>query len=499
MGAGRGRVIRMLLTESLLISACGAVAGVALGYSLLRWIQSLLPPFFLPSEANVGMDGRVLLFLTAATLFTCFAVGLVPALQASASESADSLKEGGRSNTSGRRSLLARNVFVGAQVAVAFILLVGGGLLVRSFQRLMNVETGYGTEGLIAAYLPLPMERNPDEATLTRYIDRIIEEVTAVPGIREAAVTTGLPLRGWGDGMPFRLADKPDEEVGTGFKIVSPGYFKALGLPLKSGRYLDKRDTAGSPPVVVVNESFVKRFYPKENAIGKRILVEKILPTRGGLGPRTAWEIVGVVVDEKGRGLESLTDVGAYASFAQNPVVGLGIVAKGSGDGASLIQAAAQAVTKVDKTQVLDRARTVEQIKRESMMGRRLTTSLLGGLSLLAMLLACAGIFGVLSFVTARRRHEMGIRASLGASRAALVRLVVGGGALPVLIGILVGLGGAIGLARFIQSLLFATEPIDALTLAGVSLLFAAVAFVACVIPAWRAARVDPMSALRQE
>jgi ABC-type antimicrobial peptide transport system permease subunit len=180
-------------------------------------------------------------------------------------------------------------------------------------------------------------------------------------------------------------------------------------------------------------------------------------------------------------------------------VVGLGIVAKGSGDGASLIQAAAQAVTKVDKTQVLDRARTVEQIKRESMMGRRLTTSLLGGLSLLAMLLACAGIFGVLSFVTARRRHEMGIRASLGASRAALVRLVVGGGALPVLIGILVGLGGAIGLARFIQSLLFATEPIDALTLAGVSLLFAAVAFVACVIPAWRAARVDPMSALRQE
>jgi putative ABC transport system permease protein len=499
MGAGRGRVVRMLLTESLLLSACGAIVGVAFGYGLLQWIQSLLPPFFLPAEASVSMDGRVLLFLTAATLFTCVAVGLAPALQATGKESAESLKESGRSNTSGRGKLLARNLFVGAQVAVAFVLLVGAGLLVRSFQRLMSVETGFESQGLIAAYLPLPMERNPDAATLTLYVDRILDEVRATPGIREAAVTTGLPLRGWGDGMPFRLADKPNEEVGTGFKIVSPEYFQALGLPLKAGRFLDKRDTASSPPVVVVNESFVKRYFPKENPIGKRILVEKILPTRRGLGPQTAWEIVGVVVDEKGRGLESLTDVGAYASFTQNPVVGLGIVARGSGDGGALIPLVARAVTRVDKTQVLDRARTVEEMKTESLMSRRLTTSLLGGLSLLAMLLACAGIYGVLSFVTARRMHEVGIRMALGATRFAIIRLVVGGGAFPVFIGILVGLGGAIGLARFIQSMLFATDPIDSLTLAGVSVLFAAVALMACIVPAWRAARVDPMAALRQE
>jgi len=251
--------------------------------------------------------------------------------------------------------------------------------------------------------------------------------------------------------------------------------------------------------VVVVNESFVKRYFPEENPIGKRILVEKILPSRRGLGPQTAWEIVGVVVDEKGRGLESLTDVGAYASFTQNPVVGLGIVARGSGDGGALIPLVARAVTRVDKTQVLDRARTVEEMKSESLMSRRLTTSLLGGLSLLAMLLACAGIYGVLSFVTARRRHEVGIRMALGATRFAIIRLVVGGGAFPVFIGILAGIGGAIGLARFIQSMLFATDPIDPLTLAGVSVLFAAVALMACIVPAWRAARVDPMAALRQE
>jgi ABC-type antimicrobial peptide transport system permease subunit len=194
-----------------------------------------------------------------------------------------------------------------------------------------------------------------------------------------------------------------------------------------------------------------------------------------------------------------LTDVGAYTSFAQNPVVGLGIVARGSGSGSALIPLLARAVTKVDKTQVLDRAMTVEEMKSESMMSRRLTTSLLGGLSLVAMLLACAGIYGVLSFVTARRRHEVGIRMALGATRFAIIRLVVGGGAFPVLIGILVGLGGAIGLARFIQSMLFATDPIDPLTLAGVSVLFAAVALMACIVPAWRAARVDPMAALRQE
>jgi predicted permease len=499
MGAGRGRLVRMLLTESLALATCGAVVGVALGYGLLQWIQSLLPPFYLPAEANVGMDGRVLLFLAAATMITCIAVGLAPALATSGRESSESLKEGGRSNTSGRTKVLARNLFVGAQVAVAFVLLVGGGLLVRSLQRVMSVETGFRTEGLIAAYLPLPMERNAEAGTVTRYVDRILDEVRAIPGMREAAVTTGLPLRGWGDGMPMRLADRPNEEAGTGFKIVTPGYFHALGLPLRAGRYLDRRDTAGSPYAVVVNDSFVRRYYANGDALGKRILVEKILPSRRGLGPQTAWEIVGVVMDEKGRGLESANDIGAYASFEQNPVVGLGIVAKGAGDGGALIQSVARAVTKVDKTQVLERARTVEEMKVEGLMGRRLTTSLLGGLSLLALMLACAGIYGVLSFVTARRRHEMGIRTALGASRGAVIRLVVGGGAYPVLLGIAVGLGGAIGLTRYIRAMLFATDPIDPVTLVGVAVLFASVALVACIVPAWRAARVDPMASLRQE
>jgi putative ABC transport system permease protein len=431
LGARRGRVIRMLLTESLLLSTLGAVLGVLFGYGLLRWIQSLLPPFYFPPEVSIAMDLRVLFFLMVATVLTSITFGLSPALQASRRGPVEVLKEGGRSSSAGRRAVYARHVFVAVQVAAALILLAGAGLMIRSFQRVMDVDTGYDTEGIVAAYLPLPMDRNPETASLTQYIQQILDEVGAVPGVKATAVATAIPLRGWGDGMPFRLPEKPDEIVGTGFKIVTPGYFEALGLRVIAGRLLDDRDRAGSVPVVVVNESFVRRYSPNQNAIGKRILVEQILPSRRGLGPQIAWEIVGVVADEKGRGLENPDDIGAYAAFAQSPVVGLGLVARGSGDSGVLIKSIQRAVQRVNKTQVLDRPTTVAQLKTESMVGRRMPTMLLGGFALLAMLLACAGIYGVLSFVTANRTQELGIRAGGGAGGRGRRRVVGGLGAAP--------------------------------------------------------------------
>ena len=499
LGARRGRVIRMLLTESLLLSTLGAILGVLFGYGLLRWIQSLLPPFYFPAEATIAMDLRVLLFLMVATVLTSITFGLSPALQASRRGPVEALKESGRSSSASRRAVYTRHAFVGLQVAAAFILLAGAGLMIRSFQRVLDVDTGYNTEGIVAAYLPLPMERNPEVASLTQYIQQILDEVGAVPGVTATAVATAIPLRGWGDGMPFRLPEKPDEIVGTGFKIVTPGYFQALGLRMIAGRLLDDRDRAGSLPVVVVNESFVRRYSPDQNAIGKRILVEQILPSRRGLGPQVAWEIVGVVADEKGRGLETPDDIGAYAAFAQSPVVGLGLVARGNGDSGLLIKSIQRAVQRVNKTQVLDRPTTVVQLKAESMIGRRMPTMLLGGFALLAMLLACAGIYGVLSFVTANRTQELGIRAALGASRWDIVKMVLGSGTAPVIAGLLAGLGGAIGLTRFIQSMLFQTSPIDVISLTAVSAVFLVVAMTACLVPAWRAARLDPMLALRQE
>ncbi len=499
LGAHRTRLVRMLLTESLMLSAFGGFLGVGLGYGLLRWIQGLLPPFYFPAEASIAMDGRVLLFLGVVTILTSVAFGLTPALRASRRDAAGALKEGGRTSSAGRRDVYVRHAFVAAQVTAAFILLAGAGLLIRSFYRMMDVDTGYDTEGIVAAYLPLTNERDPEPMALTQYIQQVLDEVRAVPGVQDSAVATAIPLRGWGDGMPFRMPEKPDEIVGTGFKIITPGYFRTLGLRLVAGRLLDDHDTAGSVPVVVVNQSFVRRYLSNRDPVGSRILVERILPSRRGLGPLTAWEIVGVVVDEKASGLENLTDVGAYASFAQSPVVGLGLVARGSGDPAMLIKSIQQAVRRVNKYQVLDRPMTVTQLKADSMIGRRLPTYLLGGFALLAMLLACAGIYGVLSFVTAKRAQELGIRAALGASQWDLVRMVIRAGTMPVIVGIVLGLGGAMWLSRFIQAMLFQVSPIDAPSLLGVAALFLTVALVACFVPAWRASRIDPMAALRQE
>ncbi len=499
LGANRMRLVRMLLTESLMLSVFGGLLGVALGYGLLRWIQALLPPFYFPAEANVGMDGRVLAFLALVTILTSVVFGLTPALRASRRDAAEAMKEGGRTSSAGRRDVYVRHAFVAAQVTAAFILLAGAGLLMRSFHRVMDVDTGYDTEGIVAAYLPLPNERNPEPVALTQYIRQVLDEVRAVPGVQDTAVASAIPLRGWGDGMPFRMPEQPDEIVGTGFKIITPGYFRTLGLRLVAGRLFDDRDSAGSVPVVVVNESFVRRYLPNRDPIGSRILVERILPSRRGLGPMTAWEIVGVVVDEKASGLENPTDVGAYASFAQSPVVGLGLVARGSGDPAMLIKSIQHAVQRVNKYQVLDRPMTVSRLKADSMVGRRLPTYLLGGFALLAMLLACAGIYGVLSFVTAKRTQELGIRAALGASPSDLVRMVIRAGTVPVIVGIVLGLGGAMWLSRFMRAMLFQVSPVDAPSLLAVAALFLAVALAACFVPAWRASRVDPMTALRQE
>jgi len=500
IGASRWRMIRMLLTESLVLSVCGAVTGLGLGYGLLRWIQSLLPPFYLPAEANVAIDGRVLLYLATVTFLTSIAFGLAPAIQAARRDSAEALAEGGRGSSASRRKLYLRHAFVALQVASAFILLVGAGLLIRSFERVATLDLGFETEDLIVARLPLELGDDPDGIKLSQNVGRILDEVRAVPGVREAAVASAIPLRGWGNGMPTRMADKPNEPAtGAGFKIVTPGYFHALRLRLVAGRYLNEQDTSGSLPVIVVNESFVRQYSPNESAIGKRALINKIVPSRLGRGPVTTWEIVGVVADEKGSGLESPSDVGAYASFAQNPTVGLGLVVKGAGQSLALIQSVQRAVWNVNKNLVLDNPQTAERLKEESMASRKLTSSLLGGFAFLAMLLACAGIYGVLSFVTARRTQEMGIRAAMGASRADLIRLVIRGGSLPVMVGIVGGFGGSLGLTRFMEAMLFATNPIDVPTLVGVSGLFLAVALAACYVPAWRAARVDPMIALRQD
>jgi putative ABC transport system permease protein len=502
LGAGRGRLVRQLLTESVLLSALGAVGGLGLGFALFRGIRSLLPEFSLPAQTVVGLDWRVVAFLTALALVTGILFGLAPALQGTRRDTAGVLKEGGRgaAGSAGRR--LMRHALIVSEVALAFVLLVGAGLLIRSFNNLMNVNPGFDSTNVVTMNVPLIMEKDVDGAQLTIYMNSLLDRVRGVPGVQHAAMTSALPMQGWGFGMPFRLDGMPrgndSERQPCYFKIVTPEYFSALGMSLRRGRPLSATDAAGRPPVTVVNETFARRFLRGGDAIGRRVFIEQIVTGRRGLGPEIPWEVVGVVADEKVGSLDS-TDAGIYVAYAQSPIVGVSLLVKGIGEPAGFTKSIQSAVWEVNPSQGLDNVRTLEQIKSESVGGTRIQTFLLGLFAMLALVLAAVGIYGVLSYVTAQRTQELGVRAALGASALDLMRLVVLGAVVPVGAGILLGLAGSFLLTRLMQTLLFETTPTDPATMVGVGLVLTTVALAACYVPARRAARVDPIVVLRHE
>jgi putative ABC transport system permease protein len=336
---------------------------------------------------------------------------------------------------------------------------------------------------------------------LTSYVNRTIETVRAVPGVRDAAMTSALPLQGWGFGMPFRIDGRPfdpSSRPACFFKIVTPGYFGTLGMKLRKGRALGERDAKGAVPVTVINETFARQQFPDQDPIGQRVVIEQIVTGKRELGPEIPWEVVGVVADEKVNGLDS-TSAGVYVSYAQSPIVGISLLAKGTGEPLALARSIQQAIWLVEKNQALPDVRTLEQIKSESVGPTRLRTVLLAVFAGVALALAAVGVYGVLSYVTAQRTQELGVRAALGASGGDLVRLVLVGGAWPVVAGLALGVGGAFAVTRWLQGLLFETSPNDPATMIAVGAALLSVALVACYLPARRASRVDPMTALRIE
>jgi putative ABC transport system permease protein len=501
LGASRWHLVRQLLVESLLLSCLGALAAVLVGILLFRGILSQLPPFSLPPQAQVGVDFRVAAFLALLTVLTALLFGLAPALQASRRDASHALKEGGRGGSAGRRKAWLRSSLVVSQVALAFVLVCGAGLLVRSFARLTSVDAGFDTTNVVTMGFLLQMDRDTDGERLTSYVGQAIEAVRAVPGVREAAITSALPLQGWGFGMPFRVAGRnvePSKRPACFFKIVTPGYFGALGMRLRKGRGLSETDTKGSVPVVVVNETFASRQFAAQDPIGQHVLIEQIVTGKRQLGPEVAWQVVGVVADEKVNSLDN-TSAGVYVSYAQSPIVGVSLLVKGTASVSALTSSVQRAIWALNKDQALPNPTTLEQIKSDSLGQTRLRTLLLAAFAALALLMAAVGVYGVLSYVTAQRTTELGVRAALGASAADLVRLVVRGGTTPVLLGLVIGGYGAIGLTRWLQTLLFEVDPTDPATMAVAGAVLLLVGWVACYIPARRAARVDPMRALRIE
>jgi putative ABC transport system permease protein len=503
VGAGRWRLVRQFLTENVLLSTCGGVLGLGLGFALKAGLQLALPPFSLPREADVAIDARVLLFTLALAILTGMIFGLAPALQATRPNLAGCMKEGGRGASSGGRHQV-RGALVVTEVALAFLLLTGAGLLIRSFFQMQQVDTGFDSTNVLTAGLPIPDKRFPNPEQLNAYLRQVVSQVEALPGVRDVALTSALPMQGWGYGMPFQRADKPMVDRANRkacfFKMVSPSYFRALGMKLRRGRPLGDHDTKGGPSVTVINETMVRLYFKDEDPIGKRILVQEIVPGKTQLGPEIAWEVVGVVADEKVNNVDSRGDnPGMYISNEQSPVYFQALVVRAAMDPSGLRQALSKAVHEINKDQTLTELKTLDQIKAETMATNRLRSLLLTVFASIAVLLAAIGIYGVISYSVEQRTREIGIRAALGASRGDLLRLILRGGMLMAGVGLVLGLGGAFGLTRLLANLLFGVGERDPMTIGAVACILTCVALLACYIPARRATRVDPMVALRYE
>jgi predicted permease len=503
LGAGRWRLVRQFLTENILLSLTGCVMGLGLGFAMVAGLKAVTPPFLLPAEASVGIDVPVLLFTLAISVFTGIVFGLAPALQAANPKLAESMKEGGRGTTTGGARGRLRSALVITEIALAFILLTGAGLLIRSFDRLMNVHTGFDTTNVLTIGLPLSPAKVKDAEQAALFTQRVMDGIGALPGIREVAITTALPLRGWTYGMPFQIVGKPFKDpahrLPCAFKMVSPSYFHSLGIALTWGRGLNERDRRGAPPVAVINETMAKKFFKGENPIGQRIQIREIVYGKPKTGPEIPWEIVGVIADEKIVGLDDDQSPGMYVPYSQSPAQEVNMIVKGETNPETMQQAIVHAVQQIDRDQPLPDIETLERIKTESVGPTRLRTGLMAVFAGVAMLLAAIGIYGVISYSVAQRTHEMGLRSALGATTGAILRLVIGGGMTLVAVGLAIGLAGALALTRTMKSLLFGVSAGDPFTMGAVALGLILVAALACYVPARRATKVDPMVALRYE
>ena len=503
LGAGRWDLIRQFLTENVLLSICGGLFGLAIGYGLMKAMGLMLPPFTLPREVNASIDARVLLFALIVSIATGMLFGMAPALQATKPDLAAAMKEEGRGSSGGAGRRRLRDSLIVAEIALAFMLLVVSGLMMRSFLGLLNIDAGFDSNNLLTMRLPATIEQFPEPEQMNRYLREVRTAVEAVPGVRETAYSCAAPMQGTCYGMPMQVASKPRVDVanrdGGFYKVVSPSYFSALGIKPIKGRLLADTDTSNSPPVLVMNERLANRHFPKEDPIGQRILIQKIVPGKTELGDDIAWEVVGVIGDEKIGGPEDVQSAGVYVSNEQTPVYGMVLNIRASVNPLTLQQPITAAIRSVNKDQAISDIRSVDQIRDQSMGGRRLVSVLLGTFATVALVLAGLGIYGVISYNVAQRTREMGIRAALGATERSLLRLILDRGVRLTLVGLAIGTGGAIALTRLMATLLFGVGARDPLTMVSVGVILAGVAIIASYVPARRATRVDPVVALRYE
>jgi putative ABC transport system permease protein len=493
LGAGRGRLIRQLLTESVLLAVAGGICGVGLATWGLNLLVALSPKA-VPRLAEIRLDWRVLMFALGASLLTGVVFGVLPALTSARVNLNETLKEGGRDAGAGA-SQRTRGALVAAEVALALVVLVSAGLLVKSFWRLQQVNPGFDATRLTTMLVWPTEAKYVDVAASRAFIRELNARLEKLPGTEGVAISNDLPIRG-SDASATPLAEgrplfKPGEGIQVGRHTVNAAYFQAWKIPLLRGRAFTERDDENAPLVVVINESAAKALWPGEDALGKRMKLARL---------GSAWaEVVGIVGDVKHDGLQLDSQPHLYTSNLQVPWATLRITVRSSLDAAAVAAAVRGEVQSLDPLQPVSDVKTMETVMAEANAGRQLSLVLFSLFAVIALLLACIGIYGVTAYSVSRRTRELGIRMALGAQSRDVSGLVIRQGMTPVLIGIVMGLAAAFFFTRWMSSLLFRVSANDPLTFAGIALLLVAIALLACYAPARRATKVDPMIALRSE
>ena len=494
LGASRKRIVSQLLTESLLL----AIAGGVLGLLLATWGMDLLiayGPADVPRLRDVSLDRYVLFFTLFVSLLTAVLFGLAPALQASRPDPGNTLKQDGRGLTHGGRNRM-RSALIVTEVALSLMLLVGAGLLINSFWRLLRTDAGFDSRGVLAVDIPLSRTQYPTPEQRAAAFEQLIGRMKTLPGVRDVSVVNNVPLTDLDIELSFQIEGrppyKPGEEATADYTVAGSDYFRTMNIALRRGRVFTNQDTAKTTEVMVVSDAFVKRYFPNEDPIGRRIVFDG--------NDKTPREIVGVVADVKRNGLDNDVQPELYVSHLQRPERRLNLVIRTEQSDASQLSPAVRAeVRAFDANQIIWRVRTLEELVGTSVAPRRFNMLLLGIFASVALVLAAIGLYGVMSYSVSWRTHEIGIRMALGAKGTDVLRLVVRQGMSMTLIGLALGLVGAFMLSRVMVGLLYGVSATDPLTFAGVSLVLLGVAFLACLIPARRATRVNPIVALRTE
>ncbi|MGH9940809.1 MAG: ABC transporter permease [Pyrinomonadaceae bacterium] len=495
LGASRTRLVRQLLTESLLLALAGGAAGLLLavwGVDLLVALE----PASVPRVREVGIDVRVLMFTVGISLLTGILFGLLPALQASKPELTGTLKEGGRGSAIGGGLRSARSLLVITEIAVALVLLVGAGLMVRSFSRLLDVNPGFQTENVLTMQVALPATKYREPQQRRAFFGELVNQIKALPGVESVGAVTNLPLGGSVTSGSFSIEGRPvptgAAEPHTDERIATAGYLQTMKIPLLRGRHFTERDNADAPNVVIIDETLARTYFPGEDPVGKRIY-------EGEGDNRIYREIIGVVGAIRYKGLDAEYKSQLYFPHAQSNAPGMTIVVRAANDPVSLVPAVRGALRAVDQDQPVYGVRTMGEVLNTSIAQKRFSMFLLTIFAAVALVLTAVGIYGVMAYTVTARTNEMGIRIALGAQTSDILHLVVGQGMILALAGIALGLVVAFGVTRVMSSLLYGVSATDPLTFAAIALLLIGVALLACYIPARRATKVDPMIALRYE